>query len=98
MKDDQSISVTPAGPHPFTAGIGPFQIVDETYKIMYMSPRIKPLLTTDHPTSDTSLAWIGPCTTRGWSRSNSGTAPAFGNPSYRTLVHNAVLWAAGKIK
>ena len=60
VKNNQQISVTPAESHPVTAGIGPFHIEDETYKNMRFSPKVRPLLTTDHPTSDTSLAWLGP--------------------------------------
>jgi type 1 glutamine amidotransferase len=97
VKDDQQIFVAPAGDHPVTAGIGPFHIVDEAYKNLQMSPRIRPLLTTDNPTSDTNLAWIGPdaryrvvAIQLGHGRS------AFGNPSYRRLVHNAICWAARK--
>lgn len=98
VKDDQRIFATPAGDHPITSGIAPFQIQDEAYKNLRMSPRIKPLLTTDNPTSDTNLAWVGPddrfrvvAIQLGHGRT------AFEHPSYRALVHNAVLWAAGKI-
>src|SRR5207247_4215210 len=31
-KGEQQIYVAPAGEHPITAGLGPFQVVDETYK------------------------------------------------------------------
>jgi type 1 glutamine amidotransferase len=99
VKDDQSIFVSPAGPHPVLRGIGPFHIIDEAYKNLYMSPKIQPLLTTDNPTSDTNLAWIGPCTTSRVVAIQLGHGhSAFGHPSYRMLVHNAVLWAAGKLK
>jgi type 1 glutamine amidotransferase len=97
VKDNQSIFVSPAGEHPVLRGIGPFHIIDEAYKNLYMSPRIKPLLTTDNPTSDTNLAWIGPCATSRVVAIQLGHGhSAFGHPAYRTLVHNAVLWAAGK--
>jgi hypothetical protein len=99
VKNDQQIFATPAGKHPITAGIAPFHVQDEAYKNLRMSPKIKPLLTTDNPTSDTNLAWVGPlegarvvAIQLGHGRS------AFGHPSYRALVHNAVLWAAGKIE
>jgi type 1 glutamine amidotransferase len=99
VKNDQSMSVTPAAPHPVLQGIGPFHIIDEAYKNLYMSPKIKPLLTTDNPTSDTNLAWIGPCATSRVIAIQLGHGKsAFRNPAYRTLVHNAVLWAAGKIQ
>lgn len=99
VKNDQQISVTPAKPHPVTAGIGPFRITDETYKGMRMSPSIHPLLTTDNPSSDATLAWIGPDDRYRIVAIQLGHGrTAFGNPSYRSLVHNAVLWAAGKTR
>src|SRR5262249_44756611 len=95
VKNDQQMDVTPAITHPVLEGIHPFRIVDEAYKNQYMSPRIKPLLTTDHPASDTNLAWIGPCETSRVIAIQLGHGhSAFGHPSYRALVHNAVLWAA----
>jgi type 1 glutamine amidotransferase len=97
VKNDQSISATPAAQHPVTAGIAPFQIVDETYKRMWMSPSIQPLLTTDNPFSDPVLAWIGPNPKARVVAIQLGHGhTAHGNPSYRALVHNAILWAAGQ--
>jgi type 1 glutamine amidotransferase len=99
VKNDQQIFATPVGDHPITAGIAPFHIQDEAYKNLRMSPKIRPLLTTDNPTCDKNLAWVGPhdgyrvvAIQLGHGRS------AFENPSYRALVHNAILWAAGKTK
>jgi type 1 glutamine amidotransferase len=95
VKDHQEIDVTPVATHPVLGGIHPFHITDEAYKNLYMSPRIKPLLTTDNPTSDTNLAWIGPCETSRVVAIQLGHGhSAFGHPSYQTLVYNAVLWAA----
>jgi type 1 glutamine amidotransferase len=97
VKNDQQIFVTPAIDHPVLAGIRPFHIVDEAYKSLFMSERIKPLLTTDNATSDVNLAWIGPCTSSRVVAIQLGHGhSAFGHPSYRKLVHNAVLWAAGR--
>ena len=99
VKNDQQIFVSPAGSHSILAGIHPFHIEDEAYKNLYMSPRIKPLLTTDNPTSDTNLAWIGPGEKFRVAAIQLGHGhSAFGHPSYRRLVHNAVLWAAGRTK
>jgi type 1 glutamine amidotransferase len=99
VKNDQQISVTPVGQHPVTAGIAPFQITDETYKRMWMSPSVQPLLTTDNPYSDPVLAWVGPNAKAKVVAIQLGHGhTAHGNPSYRTLVHNAILWAAGKTK
>jgi type 1 glutamine amidotransferase len=64
---------------------------------MWFSDRIRPLLTTDHPASDRNLAWVGPHEKARVVAIQSGHGPsAFGHPTYRTLVYNAVLWAAGK--
>lgn len=99
VKNNQQLSVTPAETHPVTAGIGPFHVQDETYKNMRFSPKIRPLLTTDNPTSDTNLAWIGPDERFRVVAIQLGHGPtAFRNSSYRAIVHNAILWAAGKTK
>ncbi|MDR3621021.1 MAG: ThuA domain-containing protein [Paludisphaera borealis] len=99
VKDDQQIYVKPAGPHPVLEGVGPFHIQDEAYKNLWMSDRIKPLLTTDNPTSDFNLAWVGPSETARVVAIQLGHGrTAFHHPSYRTLVHNAVRWAAGKTR
>ncbi len=97
VKNDQPMLVTPESGHPITAGIGAFQVVDETYKGMYHSSRIRPLLTTDNPSSDRSVAWIGPCATSRVVAIQLGHGPTiFAHPSYRALVHNAILWSAGR--
>jgi type 1 glutamine amidotransferase len=99
VKNDQQIDATPAAAHPVLDGIGPFRISDEAYKNLSMSPKVRPLLTTENPTSDVNLAWVGPCETSRVVAIQLGHGPsAFGNPSYRALVHNAVRWAAGKSK
>jgi type 1 glutamine amidotransferase len=99
VKNDQQIFVTPTGAHPVTAGIAPFHIQDEAYKRLRMSPRIRPLLTTDNPTSDPNLAWVGPLEGSRVVAIQLGHGPsAFKHPAYRALVHNAVLWASGKTK
>lgn len=97
VKDGQQLFASPAAVHPVLDGIHPFHIVDESYKNMYFSSRIKPLLTTDNPASDPTLAWIGPCATSRVVAIQLGHGrSAFGHPSYRALVHNAVRWAAGR--
>jgi type 1 glutamine amidotransferase len=98
-KGDQHIYVTPAGEHPITATLRPFQVVDETYKHMWISPRVRPLLITDNPNGDRFLAWIGPCAKSRVVAIQLGHGPTvFTHPGYRTLVHNAILWSAGRLK
>jgi type 1 glutamine amidotransferase len=56
-------------------------------------------LVTDNPNSDRLLAWIGPCATSWVVAIQLGHGPAiFSNPEYRTVVHNAILWSAGRLK
>jgi len=98
VKFGQEHLITPVGGHPITTGIGPFHVTDETYKGLFISPNIKPLLTTDNPNSDPTVAWIGPCTTSKvvFIQLGHDHSP-FRHPSYRALVHNSILWTAGKL-
>ncbi len=96
-KHDEILSVKPVAEHPVTAGVGAFKILDETYKDMWFSPNIKVLLETDNPTSDRAIAWIGPCTTsRAVSIQLGHDRHAHGNPAFKKLIRNAIVWAAGK--
>ena len=89
--------VTPAGDHPITSGIGPFHLWDETYKGMWISPKIKPLLITDNPDSDPCVAWVSPYPKSRVVFIQLGHGhTAFSHPAYRALVHNAILWVAGR--
>jgi hypothetical protein len=73
-------------------------VVDETYKHMWISPRVRPLLITDNPNGDRFLAWVGPCATSRVVAIQLGHGPTvFGHPAYRALVHNAILWSAGRL-
>jgi type 1 glutamine amidotransferase len=99
VKNNEQIFVTPEGNHPVTTGIAPFHLVDETYGRMWISPNVRPLLSTDNPNSNHVLAWIGPqAGTKVVAIQLGHGHTAFGHPSYRALVHNAILWAAGRIK
>ena len=99
VKDGQELFVSTIPDHPITAGMPPFRIVDETYKRMRMSARVKPLLTTDNPSSDKTLAWIGPTDGLRVVAIQLGHGhTAFDHPSYRSLVHRAILWSAGRIR
>jgi type 1 glutamine amidotransferase len=99
FRHDEEIEVRPAGAHPITRGVPAFRIWDETYKGLWISPRVKPLLQTDHPRSDRPLAWVSPYEKSrvvyiqlGHGRS------AHLHPEYRRLVRNAILWSAGKLE
>jgi len=91
--------ISAAGEHPITAGLTPFHVTDETYHGLYISPKITPLLLTDNPTSDRTVAWIGPSSSSKvvFIQLGHDHSP-FRHPSYRALVHNSILWTAGKLK
>ena len=84
--------------HPITAGVGPLRLTDETYKGMWVSPRSKPILKTDHALSDAVGAWISP-----YEKSRvvviqpGDDRRSHTHPGYRVLVRNAILWAARRI-
>jgi len=99
VKDNQQLFVTPRREHPITAGVDPFHIVDEAYKRMWFSSEVRPLLVTDNANSDSVLAWIGPNASFRVVSIQLGHGPsAFNHPAYRALVHNAILWAAARIR
>ncbi len=93
----QQLFVTLEGQHPILAGLRPFHVWDEPYKGMWISPKIKVLLTTDNTFSDHPLAWISPYPkSRVFYTQMGHDHTTFYHPYYRRLVHNAILWAAGR--
>lgn len=91
----QNISV--AMPHEVTRGIGNFRIVDETYKNLWISPRVKVLLRSDDPTSDGPVAWIGPHQSSRVVYIQLGhDRQAYRQPQYQQLVQQAIRWSAGR--
>jgi type 1 glutamine amidotransferase len=96
--DFQEYTVRPIGNHPVLSGITPFTIRDEKYKNMWFSPNIVPVLETDDPLSDKIVGWIGPNSkARVFATTLGHSADAHAHPSYRRLVHNAILWAGGRL-
>lgn len=92
---DVDMRIQPAMEHPVTAGIDAFEINDEAYKHMWISPKSRILLTTDNPLNDKPVAWIGPSDTSRVVYIQLGHGPlAHRNPNYRKLVRQAILWAA----
>ena len=96
----QEIIGIPLGKHPITSCLNglPIHIYDETYKNMWLSPKIKVILQTNLYTSDKPLIWIGPYEKsrvviiipgHGWG--------AHYNLGFRCLLKNAILWAGYEI-
>ncbi len=96
-KNQHLVAVAPT-PHPITDGVAPLHIVEETYKHMWISPKVQVLLETDNANSDRAVAWISPYL------KSRVVYPEMGHdsrshlhPSYRRLVCRAIQWAAGKL-
>jgi type 1 glutamine amidotransferase len=83
--------------HPVTSGVKDFEIVDETYGHFEVLPQVKPLLTTDEPSSGKTIGWTN---TYGQSRvvylELGHDHTAYENPNFRQLVAQAIRWTAGK--
>lgn len=96
-RHDVPMTVRVADPdHPVTKGLpSSFEIVDETYKGFWVSPKIHLLLTTEEPLSEKSLSWAKEYGKARVVYIQLGHGPtAFANHHYRTLVHNAIRWVA----
>ncbi len=94
--EEQTISVSLE--HPITKGLGTFRILDETYKDIWISPKVNVLLRSDNPTSDGPVAWISPYAKSRVVYIQLGhDRHANLHPKYQQLVRNAIRWAAGKL-
>ena len=82
--------------HPVTAGIGDFEIHDETYRGYFVDPSVHVLLTTDEPSSGKVLAWAKTYENARVCYIQLGhDANAYSNPAYRKFIYQAIRWAAG---
>jgi type 1 glutamine amidotransferase len=79
--------------HPITKGIQDFDIIDEAYANGCVNPDVHVLLTTDEPSSTSSLAWINH-----YEKTKVATIllghdnQAWSNPSFGKLLNQAILW------
>ena len=93
FKHDETMPIRVRKQHPVTAGVPDFTIRDETYKGLWISPKVDVLLETTNPTGDGPVAWISP-----WPKSRVvfiqlGHGPeAHHNENYIRLVRNAIKW------
>jgi type 1 glutamine amidotransferase len=94
---DQELFVEPVGSHPILSGINRMHLWDETYKGMWISPNVTVLLRTDNRTSDGPVAWVSPYEKSRVVYIQLGHDQlAHQHPTYQKLVHNAILWSAGR--
>ncbi len=97
-KHDQDILIRPVRNHPITNPIGPLHITDEAYKGKWISPDNQILLRTDHPSDDGPIMWISPYRKSRVVYLELGhDGAAHRNPAFRALVHNSILWCAGRL-
>lgn len=95
---DVKQQIRPVAKHPILSGIGPFSIVDETYRGLIVAPENTVLLRTDHPSSDGPVMWVSPYTKSRvvvFQLGHDETAHL--DPNYKRLVRNAILWAGGRL-
>jgi hypothetical protein len=95
---DQELFVEPAANHPILSGVGQMHLWDETYKGMWISPRVTVLLKTDNPTSDGPVAWISPYAKSRVVYIQLGhDQMAHLHPAYQALVRSAIRWTGGRL-
>jgi hypothetical protein len=98
FKHDVHFGVSPVGEHPITKGIDAFEVTDEAYKNMWISPKVRVLLETNNPLNDRPMAWISPYSQSRVVYIQLGHGhEAHENPTYRLLIRNAIEWAAGRL-
>jgi len=79
--------------HPITQGIQDFDVVEETYANGYVKTGVHVLLTTDNPTSTSSVAW-----TNSYGKAKVATIllghdnQVWANPNFQKLLRQAILW------
>jgi type 1 glutamine amidotransferase len=92
---NQEVSIEAAADHPITAGLGNVKFTDEVYKLMWISPKARPILKTNNPLSDPVLGWISPYDKSRVVAIQCGhDRQTHTNATYHRLIRNAILWAA----
>ena len=83
--------------HPIVSGLGELVTEDECYQGMWHSPRITVLMETSNPLNDAPVVYLGPNPNYRavYIQLGHGTF-THRHPGYRALVHNAMLWSAGR--
>lgn len=83
--------------HPVVRGVGHLEAIDEVYKGMWHSPRITVLMETANPLNDPPVVYLGPNPEWRVLYIQYGHGEeAHRHPGYKRLVHNAILWSAGR--
>ena len=98
FKHDMHFKIHVADPnHPVTRGVTDFEMHDETYKWFDVASDSHPLLTTDEPESNQTIAWTRTYEAARVVYFQSGHDHfAYENPNYQRLLKQAIRWAARK--
>jgi len=84
--------------HPVTRDVPPLVVHDEAYRGMWHSPQIRVLMETDFPLNDRPVVYVGPQQKARVVYIQLGHSDStMRYPAYRKLVHNAILWTAGRL-
>ena len=84
--------------HPVTSGLQNFAIEDETYNHFHVNPNVHVLLNADHPESGPVIAWEHRYRNSPLVYIQLGhDGLAYGNPSYRKLVVQAIRWVVNQV-
>ena len=93
--------ITPVGDHPISRNIQPFLLPrDELFTDMWFSPKAVPLLRSDDKnlSDNGTIAWLGVHPKARVVCFQAGhTDWVNQDPTYRKIVHNMILWAAGRL-
>lgn len=84
--------------HPITKGLADFELQDETYNRQTFCDGIHLLVSTDHPSSDKSIAWVhqyGPARVFGCQSGHD--AKVWNDETFRRLLGQAIRWTAGRL-
>ncbi|GAA2007971.1 ThuA domain-containing protein [Microbacterium ulmi] len=83
--------------HPIVAGLGEFDIVDESYLMAEPTPDNRVLLETTHPKSLRALAWTRSFRdSRVFCYQSGHDDSAWRSPSFQRILHGGIRWAAGR--
>jgi hypothetical protein len=93
---DQEMMIYPAeAPHCITEGLQPWQMVDEVYLMDEPQGDVEVLLTTDHPRSMQSIAWVRELPEKRVFCLVSGhDARTWQNESFQQVLLRGIQWAA----
>ena len=102
-KEGVEMVVTPTqlgASHPVTRNVGPLVVVDdEAYRGMWQSPKVQVLMETTFSLNDHPVVYLGPHPKARVVYIQLGHSDSTMHyPGYRKLVHNAILWSAGKLQ